>query len=142
MVYATNFAQITDDFHQPAPAAHPGGLRLELPRSAAPDELRSKPAAPEPMKRLETSTRSRHTSARPRGFTLPEALIATTVFTVAGVGVGGGQLFGLKLYQIGQTRLLATGLRAGSHQQDERRTSELQQRRCGKCDQRVVPGAC
>lgn len=42
------------------------------------------------------------------GFTLPEALIATTVFTLLVLGVVGANIFGLKLNQMGQTKLIAT----------------------------------
>ena len=42
------------------------------------------------------------------GFTLPEALIATTVFTFLVLGVVSANLFGLRWYQIGQTKMLAT----------------------------------
>ena len=47
-------------------------------------------------------------SRRAAGFTLPEALIATTVFALLVLGIVSANIFGLKLNQIGQTRLLAT----------------------------------
>ncbi len=50
-----------------------------------------------------------HPAARAAaGFTLAEALIATTVFTLLVLGVVGANIFGLKLNQIGQTKLIAT----------------------------------
>jgi type II secretory pathway pseudopilin PulG len=42
------------------------------------------------------------------GFTLPEALIATTVFALLVLGIVSANLFGLRWYQIGQTKLVAT----------------------------------
>jgi hypothetical protein len=41
-------------------------------------------------------------------FTLPEALIATALFSLLVLGIVGANLFGLRWYQIGQTKLLAT----------------------------------
>ena len=55
------------------------------------------------MKLLKTSTR-----ARIAGFTLPEALIATSVFSLLVLGIVAANLFGLRWYQIGQTKLTAT----------------------------------
>jgi prepilin-type N-terminal cleavage/methylation domain-containing protein len=42
------------------------------------------------------------------GFTLPEMLIATTIFAFLVLGIVGANIFGLKFYQIGQTKMLAT----------------------------------
>jgi type II secretory pathway pseudopilin PulG len=42
------------------------------------------------------------------GFTLPEALIATAVFALLILGIVSVNLFGLRWYQIGQTKMIAT----------------------------------
>ena len=39
------------------------------------------------------------------GFTLPEVLIATTVFLLVIIGVVAANLFGLKMFQVTQTKL-------------------------------------
>lgn len=77
------------------------------------------------MKRLESSTGSRAHRRKAAGFTLPEALIATTVFLFLVLGLVAANLFGLRWYQIGQTRLLATdsAREAISKMSDELRNS-------------------
>ena len=64
------------------------------------------------------------------GFTLPEALIATTVFTLLVLGVVGANIFGLKLNQIGQTKLIATD---SAREVISKMTDELR-----NCDNAVV----
>jgi len=54
------------------------------------------------------STNSQVPRRSTAAFTLPEALIATSVFTLLVLGVVMANLFGLRWYQIGQTNLLAT----------------------------------
>ena len=45
---------------------------------------------------------------RRAGFTLPEALIATSVFLLLVIGIISANLFGLRWYQIGQNEMVAT----------------------------------
>lgn len=54
---------------------------------------------------LTASTRSRRRSA---AFTLPESLIATTVFTFLLLGIVGANIYCMKWCQIGQNKMLAT----------------------------------
>jgi hypothetical protein len=42
------------------------------------------------------------------GFTLPEALIATAIYTLLVLGIVSSNIFGLRLYEIGQAKMLAT----------------------------------
>ena len=59
------------------------------------------------MKPANRSLRT-HRVQRAAGFTLPEALIAMSVFILLVLGVVTANIFGLKLNQIGQTKMIAT----------------------------------
>lgn len=57
----------------------------------------------------DSSFRSRAVNPASAAFTLPEALIATALFSLLVLGIVSANLFGLRWYQIGQTKMLATG---------------------------------
>jgi hypothetical protein len=60
------------------------------------------------MKLPETYFNSRARGRTTAGFTLPEALTATALFSLLVLGVVSVNLFGLRWYQIGQTKMVAT----------------------------------
>jgi prepilin-type N-terminal cleavage/methylation domain-containing protein len=59
--------------------------------------------------RVPSSSSSRGGSSKPnKGFTLPEILIAMTIFVILVAGIIAANLFGLRMFQANQTKLNAT----------------------------------
>lgn len=58
--------------------------------------------------KLSASTTCHIRQIRTAAFTLPEALIATSVFLLLVIGIISANLFGLRWYQIGQNEIVAT----------------------------------
>ncbi len=60
------------------------------------------------MKRMRITINPRADGRASAAFTLPEVLVAASIFSFLVIGIVSANLFGLKWYQIGQTKLLAT----------------------------------
>jgi hypothetical protein len=82
------------------------------------------------MKLLKSFTSIHPARAAVGGFTLPEAIIATAVFTLLVLGVVSANLFGLRWYQMGQTKLVASD---SAREVINKMTDELR-----NCDNAVV----
>src|SRR5579863_9490340 len=63
---------------------------------------------PQPMNSRRSAFVRRGTVRAAAAFTIPEMLIATSLFAILVLGIISANLFGLRWYQLGQTEMIAT----------------------------------